>query len=81
VPSAPAGNGQSFYAHEMSASSAEKLVLETHLRHAVQRSELFLNYQPILNGSTGRTSGVEALLRWRHPQRGSHSAGPLHSAG
>lgn len=64
------GNGLSFYAHEMSASSAEKLVLETHLRHSVQRGELFLNYQPILNGVTGRTSGVEALLRWRHPQRG-----------
>ncbi|OYW33240.1 MAG: GGDEF domain-containing response regulator [Methyloversatilis sp. 12-65-5] len=64
------GNGLSFYAHEMSASSAEKLVLETHLRHSVQRGELFLNYQPILNGLTGRTSGVEALLRWRHPQRG-----------
>lgn len=64
------GNGFSFYAHEMSASSAEKLVLETHLRHSVQRGELFLNYQPILNGVTGRTSGVEALLRWRHPQRG-----------
>lgn len=64
------GNGLIFYAHEMSANSAEKLVLETHLRHAVQRSELFLNYQPILNGSTGCTSGVEALLRWRHPQRG-----------
>jgi diguanylate cyclase (GGDEF)-like protein len=64
------GNGLTFYAREMSASSAEKLVLETHLRHAVQRGELFLNYQPILNGVTGRTSGVEALLRWRHPQRG-----------
>ena len=64
------GNGLTYYAREMSASSAEKLVLETHLRHAVQRGELFLNYQPILNGVTGRTSGVEALLRWRHPQRG-----------
>jgi diguanylate cyclase (GGDEF)-like protein len=64
------GNGMSFYAREMSASSAEKLVLETHLRHSVQRDELFLHYQPILNGVTGRTSGVEALLRWRHPQRG-----------
>ncbi|WP_374341031.1 putative bifunctional diguanylate cyclase/phosphodiesterase [Methyloversatilis sp.] len=64
------GNGMSFYAREMSASSAEKLVLETHLRHAIQRGELFLNYQPILNGATGRTSGVEALLRWKHPQRG-----------
>lgn len=64
------GNGLSFYAREMSASSAEKLVLETHLRHAVQRGELFLNYQPILNGQTGRPSGVEALLRWKHPQRG-----------
>jgi EAL domain-containing protein (putative c-di-GMP-specific phosphodiesterase class I) len=59
-----------FYAREMSASSAEKLVLETHLRHAVQRGELFLNYQPILNGLTGRPSGVEALLRWKHPERG-----------
>jgi diguanylate cyclase len=64
------GNGAAFYAHEMSASSAEKLVLETHLRHAVQRGELFLNYQPILNGLTGSTAGVEALLRWQHPQRG-----------
>jgi len=64
------GNGLSFYAREMSASSAEKLVLETHLRHAVQRGELFLNYQPILNGQTGRPSGVEALLRWKHPQCG-----------
>jgi diguanylate cyclase len=64
------GNDTAFYAHEMSASSAEKLVLETHLRHAVQRGELFLNYQPILNGVTGSTAGVEALLRWQHPQRG-----------
>lgn len=64
------GNGLSFYAREMSASSAEKLVLETHLRHAVQRGELFLQYQPILNGENGRPAGVEALLRWKHPQRG-----------
>ncbi|WP_018409925.1 putative bifunctional diguanylate cyclase/phosphodiesterase [Methyloversatilis thermotolerans] len=64
------GNSMNFYSRELRASSAEKLVLETHLRHAVQRGEFFLHYQPILNGETGEVSGVEALLRWKHPQRG-----------
>jgi diguanylate cyclase (GGDEF)-like protein len=44
--------------------------LETDLAHAVERGELSLHYQPIVSMKTGRVSGCEALLRWRHPERG-----------
>ncbi len=44
--------------------------LETDLAHAVERGELALHYQPIVSLKTGRVSGCEALLRWRHPERG-----------
>jgi predicted signal transduction protein with EAL and GGDEF domain len=44
--------------------------LETDLRHSVERDELFLVFQPILELQTGRVHTAEALLRWRHPTRG-----------
>ncbi|MDZ4779363.1 MAG: EAL domain-containing protein [Planctomycetia bacterium] len=46
------------------------LRIEGGLREAVSRNELFLVYQPIVSLETGRMEGVEALLRWMHPQRG-----------
>jgi len=55
---------------EMREAVTKKLSLETDLHDAFTNGELFLVYQPIVNLRTGRTSGVEALLRWRHPQRG-----------
>lgn len=64
------GNGMRVYSREMNASSAERLALESDLRHAVERDELFLQYQPVIDGPSGRTIGVEALVRWQHPQRG-----------
>ena len=64
------GNGYRRYSREMNAASAERVALEGELRHAVERNELYLQYQPCLNARTGRTVGVEALVRWRHPTRG-----------
>ncbi len=48
----------------------EQLSLLGELRHAVQHSELRACYQPKIDLATGRVSGVEALVRWRHPKRG-----------
>jgi diguanylate cyclase (GGDEF)-like protein len=58
------------YAPSMNASAAERLALETMLRKAVRQNELLLLYQPLVDLSTGAIFGAEALLRWRHPERG-----------
>lgn len=63
-------NNYEFYAAEMTAQATERLALENDLRFALERGELFLNYQPIADCQTGRLIGMEALLRWKHPQRG-----------
>jgi diguanylate cyclase (GGDEF)-like protein/PAS domain S-box-containing protein len=55
---------------EMSARSFERLTLESDLRLGLERGELRLFYQPQVELATGRTVGVEALLRWQHPSRG-----------
>ena len=48
----------------------EMRVLERELRHAIERHELEVHYQPVFTGETARIAGVEALVRWRHPTRG-----------
>jgi diguanylate cyclase (GGDEF)-like protein/PAS domain S-box-containing protein len=59
-----------FFTEEMSAKIMEQLRLENGLRVAIDRKELFLLYQPQVNIRTGAITGVEALLRWQHPQLG-----------
>ena len=55
---------------DMRTTALEQLRLETDLRHAMERRELRLVYQPILSFPEERIIGFEALARWRHPQRG-----------
>ncbi|PNU19720.1 hypothetical protein C2E25_11030 [Geothermobacter hydrogeniphilus] len=55
---------------ETNAGAVEKLVLETGLRHALERGELFLHYQPQVRTSDGHPVGAEALCRWQHPYLG-----------
>lgn len=64
------GNGFCFYVREMNASSAERIAMEGELRHAIERNQLFLQYQPCVEAASGMTVGVEALVRWKHPDRG-----------
>lgn len=59
-----------FYAADMHARSVEHLMLEGDLRRAIERHQLYLHYQPQLDLATGSLLGLEALVRWRHPDHG-----------
>jgi len=58
------------YDHASDDHTPERLALAGELRHAIEAGELLLSYQPKLDLRTGAITGVEALVRWRHPQRG-----------
>ena len=58
------------YSNEMRASVAERVDLEADLRFALERGELDLVYQPVIDLESGRVCGAEALIRWTHPQHG-----------
>ncbi len=55
---------------EMRASAMRRLEVERELRHALDRDELALHYQPVVSLRSGEISGLEALVRWQHPERG-----------
>jgi diguanylate cyclase (GGDEF)-like protein/PAS domain S-box-containing protein len=63
-------NNYQFYKPDMSLRAVERQSLEGQLRYALERQELLLQYQPKVNLKTGAIVGVEALLRWQHPERG-----------
>ena len=63
-------NNYQFYNHEMSARLEQRLELEHELRHALERDEFMLLYQPQVDIEQGRIVGIEALIRWQHPERG-----------
>jgi len=63
-------NNYQFYRRDLNSSVNERQAIESGLRHAVERQELELYYQPIVRVATGSVVGVEALLRWRHPTFG-----------
>jgi diguanylate cyclase (GGDEF)-like protein/PAS domain S-box-containing protein len=63
-------NGFQFFSEEIDNQIRERLRLENGLRLALERDELFLVYQPQVDTRTGGVSGLEALLRWQHPDLG-----------
>jgi diguanylate cyclase len=64
------GNRAWRYTSELSARADERLKVETQLKQALQRGEFLLHYQPQIEIASGRIVGVEALVRWQHPERG-----------
>jgi diguanylate cyclase (GGDEF)-like protein len=63
-------NNYLYYSPLMNVHTVERLELESDLRHALERGEFLLHYQPKVELTTGLISGTEALLRWNHPLRG-----------
>nr|WP_249806267.1 GAF domain-containing protein [Bradyrhizobium sp. 1] len=66
-------NGYRFFSKEVKTQSIERLSLESALRRALEREQFTLNYQPKVDMETSQITGVEALLRWTHPELGSIS--------
>lgn len=63
-------NGFQYFSREMNLKALDRLELETALREALDRQEFLLYYQPQVDLHTGRVCGSEALIRWKHPNRG-----------
>jgi diguanylate cyclase (GGDEF)-like protein len=63
-------NNFQFYSERLNANSLERLTLESSLRHALERKEFHLYYQAKRDIATGQITGMEALLRWQHPDLG-----------
>lgn len=64
-------NNFQFYSEKLNANSLERLTLESSLRHALERNEFRINYQAKRDIASGKITGMEALLRWEHPDLGT----------
>ena len=67
---AKAKGGYQAYDPQMNADNYQRLIEEAELRRAIERDELSLQYQPLIEMATGTVVSLEALCRWRHPERG-----------
>lgn len=63
-------NNYQFFTPRMNQLAAEKHSMGTDLRHALERNELLLHYQPMVDMPSGKLVGMEVLLRWQHPEQG-----------
>lgn len=64
------GGNYQYYSKDMDIEAHERIRLDAELRRALDNNEFILFYQPKINISTGQLSGVEALIRWKHPEMG-----------
>jgi len=64
------GDNYQFYTADMNAKAMKRLALENSLRRALERNEFEVYYQPVLDTNTRKIVGMEALLRWHHPELG-----------
>jgi EAL domain-containing protein (putative c-di-GMP-specific phosphodiesterase class I) len=64
------GDDYTFFEPRLGKAYVDRLGLQAELSAALDKGELFIEYQPVVELASGRTVGVEALLRWRHPRRG-----------
>lgn len=64
-------NSYEFYTKEMNSRTLERMAMENELRHAMERNEFVLHYQPKVDMKSGHILSMEALLRWEHPSRGT----------
>jgi diguanylate cyclase (GGDEF)-like protein/PAS domain S-box-containing protein len=70
-------NQHHYYESNMNRLAGERLALEDGLRRAIEQHEFLLHYQPKVNLRTGEITGVESLIRWRHPEHGVVPAAPF----
>ncbi len=68
-------NNCQFFTSDMNTMALEHLIIENQLQHALERNELVLHYQPQIKLNDGTICGIEALVRWQHPERGMVSPG------
>ena len=64
------GDQYQFYSATFNIGSSDRIALQSSLRHALERQELLVYYQPHVSLKTGQIVGAEALVRWQHPERG-----------
>ncbi|MNI16417.1 Cyclic di-GMP phosphodiesterase Gmr [compost metagenome] len=64
------GNGHAFFHSEMEERSLERILLENELKKAIEHEQFRVEYQPKLDIATGQLIGMEALVRWKHPELG-----------
>jgi diguanylate cyclase (GGDEF)-like protein len=64
------GNSWEVFSGQLASDARERLRIEAALLNGIERGELVLHYQPVIDLATGKTVGAEALCRWQHPERG-----------
>jgi diguanylate cyclase (GGDEF)-like protein/PAS domain S-box-containing protein len=68
-------NCHRYFCADMDLRFSEHVAIEQALRHAVWTDQIFMEYQPVIDLATGRVVSLEALMRWRHPERGAIAPG------